>query len=509
MSTTPRIHRITEDDYTLNDLRIIHDTNPRLELSPAVEVRISAGADFLRRKAAEDRHIYGVNTGFGALCETRVPIARAAELQRNLVLSHAAGVGEIADPSICRLTLFLKLLTFRSGHTGISLATVRRLVDLWNRDVIPGIPLKGTVGASGDLAPLAHMTLPLLGLGCAYVRGKLVDGRAALAELGWEPIELGPKEGLALINGVQYITAIAVHCLLRFAELLTAADVIASLSIQAFSASRSFYEPLYVRTSRHPERGVVAANLMRLLRGGNHGELPTCNRSMQDPYSFRCIPQVHGAVRQAFNFAREVMEQECSGVSDNPLFFPAEDQILFGGNLHGESTALALDYMAIAATELASISERRTYQLLSGQRGLPSFLAVDPGAHSGLMVTQYTSAALLNECKVLSTPASVDTIPTCQLQEDHVSMGGTAALKLRQILDNCEYILGIELITAAQAAQLHKRLELSPRTRAVLDELRRHVPFLDADRVMSDDIQTARRFITREAARWQRELELA
>ncbi len=188
MSTTPRIHRITEDDYTLNDLRIIHDTNPRLELSPAVEVRISAGADFLRRKAAEDRHIYGVNTGFGALCETRVPIARAAELQRNLVLSHAAGVGEIADPSICRLTLFLKLLTFRSGHTGISLATVRRLVDLWNRDVIPGIPLKGTVGASGDLAPLAHMTLPLLGLGCAYVRGKLVDGRAALAELGWEPI---------------------------------------------------------------------------------------------------------------------------------------------------------------------------------------------------------------------------------------------------------------------------------------------------------------------------------
>jgi histidine ammonia-lyase len=203
------------------------------------------------------------------------------------------------------------------------------------------------------------------------------------------------------------------------------------------------------------------------------------------------------------------MEQECSGVSDNPLFFPAEDEILFGGNLHGESTALVLDYMAIAATELASISERRTYQLLSGQRGLPSFLAVDPGAHSGLMVTQYTSAALLNECKVLSTPASVDTIPTCQLQEDHVSMGGTAALKLRQILDNCEYILGIELITAAQAAQLHGRLELSPCTRAVLEDLRRHVAFLDADRVMSDDIQAARRFITREAARWQRELDLA
>jgi histidine ammonia-lyase len=356
MSGTPSIHRLTEADYTLHDLRVLHDTHPRLELSPAVEARITAGAEFLRRKAAEDRHIYGVNTGFGALCETRVPISRAAELQRNLVLSHAVGVGEIADPSICRLTLLLKLLTFRSGHTGISLPTVQRLVELWNRDVIPGIPLKGTVGASGDLAPLAHMTLPLLGQGCAYVRGQLVDGRSALAALGWDPIELGPKEGLALINGVQYITAIAVHCLLRLAELLTAADVIAALSIQAFSASRSFYDPLYVRTSRHAERGIVASNLTRLLRGGNHGELPTCNRSMQDPYSFRCIPQVHGAVRQAFHFARTVMEQECSGVSDNPLFFPAEDEILFGGNLHGESTALVLDYRAIAATELASIS---------------------------------------------------------------------------------------------------------------------------------------------------------
>jgi histidine ammonia-lyase len=266
------------------------------------------------------------------------------------------------------------------------------------------------------------------------------------------------------------------------------------MSIQAFSASQTFYQALYHETSLHEDRRVVAANLRKLLEGSNHFDLPSCNQSKQDPYSFRCIPQVHGAVRQAFNFAKTTIEKECNGVSDNPLFFPEQDQILFGGNLHGESTAMCLDFLAIAVSELANISERRTYQLLSGQRGLPSFLIKRPGLNSGFMIVQYTSAALVNENKVLSHPASVDTIPTCQLQEDHVSMGGTSAYKLTEIVDNCEYILAIELMTAAQAIELNQGLKLSPVAENLMRQFREHIAFLDKDRVMSDDMETARTF---------------
>jgi len=505
----PAKHELSPAYYSLGDLRAVLELNPDLDMSSESRGKIRAGADFALQKAEEGkRHLYGVNTGFGALCETRVDGSRMRELQRNLILSHAAGVGEIAGVDLCRLTLFIKLLTFRTGHTGISVETVQRLMDFWNRGIIPGIPLKGTVGASGDLAPLAHMALPLLGLGCAYLRGELVTGERALAEMGWRPLELNPKEGLALINGVQFIDAIAVRCLMRIQDLLKYADLIASLSIQAFSASRTFYQPLYVETSFHLERREVAANLGKLLEGSNHFELATCNKSMQDPYSFRCIPQVHGAVRQTFKFAADVMEKECNGVSDNPLFFPDRDEVLFGGNLHGESTALVLDYLAIATSELSSISERRTYQLLSGQRGLPDFLTKYAGVCSGLMVAQYTSAALVNENKVLSTPASVDTIPTCQLQEDHVSMGGTAANKLCQVIDNCEHVLAIELLASTQALQLKEDLTPSPSARAVLADFRRHVSFMEQDRVLSDDIASANVFLKEQLSRWSKEFDL-
>ncbi|MEE8523719.1 MAG: aromatic amino acid ammonia-lyase, partial [Thermoanaerobaculia bacterium] len=300
MTRDPRpVHELSLDRYTLRDLGDLEAERPRLALASGRAEVIERGARFVQRMAREDRHVYGVNTGFGSLCETRIEPDQIEQLQRNLVLSHACGVGEIVAESISRLTLLIKLLTFRTGHTGISIDTVSRLLDFWNHDLIPAIPKKGTVGASGDLAPLAHLALPLLGLGRVHRDGEIVDGGEALAALGWQPLVLQAKEGLALTNGVQYINAFAVQCVLAIGELIAAAEVIAAISIQAYSASRTFYDPLYHRTSYHRERQRVAANLSQLLAGSNHFELETCNRSQQDPYSLRCIPQVHGAVRQA------------------------------------------------------------------------------------------------------------------------------------------------------------------------------------------------------------------
>lgn len=487
-------HKLSLRYYTLDDLKYLVETKAHIKLDAEVAEKIEAGARYVQAKAKEDRYIYGVNTGFGSLCETRVGPEEVEELQFRHIVSHACGVGKLVPENISRLMMLIKLLTFRTGHTGISVAVVQRLLDFWNNDVIPAIPKKGTVGASGDLAPLAHMALPLLGMGKVYFRGEVVESAKALKEMGWETVRLKAKEGLALTNGVQYINAIAAQCVLQIGELVKSADLTAAMSIQAFSASQTFYQALYHETSLHEERRTVAANLRKLLEESNHFDLPSCNQSKQDPYSFRCIPQVHGAVRQAVNFGRTVIEKECNGVSDNPLFFPQQDQILFGGNLHGESTALVLDFLAIAVSELASISERRTYQLLSGQRGLPSFLVARPGLNSGFMIVQYTSAALVNENKVLASPASVDTIPTCQLQEDHVSMGGTSAYKLTEIVDNCEYIFAIELLTAAQAIELNQGLKLSPTSEKLMRDFRRSIAFLDKDRIMSDDIENARTF---------------
>lgn len=487
-------HHLSLSYYTLDDLKGLLETKPFIKMDAEVEQKIDAGARYVQAKAQEDRYIYGVNTGFGSLCETRVAPEEVEELQYNHIVSHACGVGLVVPEDISRLMLIIKLLTFRTGHTGVSTGVVQRLLDFWNNDIIPAVPKKGTVGASGDLAPLAHMSLPLLGMGKVYFRGEVVEAAQALREMGWEPVRLQAKEGLALTNGVQYINAIAARCMMQIDELVKGSDLTAVMSIQAFSASQTFYQALYHETSLHEERRTVAANLRQLLEGSNHFDLPTCNKSKQDPYSFRCIPQVHGAIRQAVDFGRRVIEKEFNGVSDNPLFFPEQDQILFGGNLHGESTALVLDFLAIAVSEIANISERRTYQLLSGQRGLPNFLVAKPGLNSGFMIAQYTSAALVNENKVLSTPASVDTIPTCQLQEDHVSMGGTSAYKLCEIIDNCEYVLAIELMTAAQAIEFNEGLRLSPVTERFAQEFRRSVSFLEKDRVMSDDIENARAF---------------
>ncbi len=495
-------HRIGAGRYTIEDVAGLVATRPHLDLEDGMRAAIARGSAYVAAKAAEDIHIYGVNAGFGALCETRVPAQSMHVLQQNLILSHACGVGAFADEDTSRATMLLKLLTFRTGNTGISTAVVDRLLAFWNRGVIPATPRKGTVGASGDLAPLAHMALPLLGQGFVYLGGELREAGPVLAEMGLEPLDLGPKEGLALINGVQYITAAAVLSLARAARLVAAAEVAASVSLQAFCTSRTFFDALYHSVTEHRERRDVAAHLSSLAAGSNHWALPHANRSMQDPYSFRCLPQIHGAVRQALGFAASMVEAEINTVGDNPLFFPDEDAILFGGNLHGESTAMALDFAAIACAELGSAAERRAYQLLSGQRGLPNFLVRTPGLNSGFMIAQYTAAALVNESKVLATPSSVDTIMTSQLQEDHVSMGGTGALKLPTVLENCETIIAIELLLAAQAAELQDGLTLSPAGRAVVAGLRETVPHLENDRIVSNDIALTTAFVRRNADAW-------
>ncbi|HEY1352932.1 MAG TPA: histidine ammonia-lyase [Ktedonobacteraceae bacterium] len=501
-------HYISLKRYTLDDFRLLLETRPYLKLDREVEEKIALGAEFVQAKAKEDRYIYGVNTGFGSLCETRVDVEEMQKLQYNIIVSHAVGIGEMAAEEVSRLTLLIKLLTFRTGHTGISLSTVYRLLEYWNNDIIPATPYKGTVGASGDLAPLAHMALTLFGEGKVYVAGKLTDSAQMLREKGWEPVTLQLKEGLALINGVQYIAAIAVYSLIQIEELIMCAEIAAAMSIQGFSASRTFYQREYDESSYHQDRHSVAANLRKLLEKSNHFELPHCNKANQDPYSLRCTPQVHAAVRQTVRFARQTIEDDCNSVGDNPLFFAEYNLILSGGNLHGESVAMMLDFLAIATSELASIAERRTYQLLSGQRGLPSYLVKHSGLNSGFMVAQYTSAALVNENKVLSTPACVDTIPTSQLQEDHVSMGGTAAYKLCQIIENCEYVLAIELLVAAQAVQLNEGLRLSPITEEILRSFRQTVSFLEHDRIVSEDINKAHHFVQMHRRTWYGELQL-
>jgi histidine ammonia-lyase len=509
MTAYTRTHAIGFQQYSVAEMVRLVRERPQLSLQPAVAERIARGASYVARKCAEDIHIYGVNSGFGALCETRIAPEEMERLQHNFLMSHAVGVGELIDPELSLLTILVKLLTLRAGTPGVTLECAQRLLDLWNYDVVPAIPKKGTLGASGDLAPLAHMSLPLIGLGEVFFRGKLMPAGDALRELGWRPLRLQPKEGLALTNGVQYINALGAHAVARIADFARSADVLAALSSQAFSTSETFYSELYQTTSLHPERMTVARNLTRLMAGSNHSQLQTCNRSKQDPYSFRCIPQVHGATRQVLRFAIEILERECNSVSDNPQFFAEEDAILYGGALHGESTAIALDALALGASELAQMSERRTYQLLSGRRGLPDFLVGRPGLNSGLMVAQYTSAAMINENKVLCTPASVDTIPSCQLQEDHVSMGGTCAYKLAQIADNSEFVFAIELMAAAQAIDLNPALQLSPATRRIHEEYRAVVPMLNEDRVLETDIDTSRRFFLEQQQHWASSLELS
>jgi histidine ammonia-lyase len=449
---------------------------------------------YLDKKLDEsDELYYGINTGFGFLQNVQIDKDQLHTLQNNLLLSHACGMGEEVPAEIVKLMIMLKIKSLSYGYSGIGIEVVKRLMDMHNHDVLPVIYTQGSLGASGDLAPLSHMSLPLIGLGEVRVDGEKMSAADALSKLGWQPVDLQSKEGLALINGTQYMTAYGMSNLVNSERLMEWANVIAAISFDAFDGNRdSLAEKLH--SIRDHNGQVFVAAEMRALLEGSEILLPD-KKEVQDPYSFRCMPQVHGATKDTFDFVLNTFLKEINSVTDNPNIFPDEDLILNGGNFHGQPLALGLDYLAIAMSELANISERRTYQLLSGQRGLPLFLVKSPGLNSGLMIPQYTAAGIVSENKQLSTPASVDSISSSNNQEDHVSMGANAATKCFQVINNVEKVLAIELLTAVQAIEYRRPMKSSQVLEEVIAAFREKVSFNEADRFLHDDMMNTVEFM--------------
>lgn len=456
--------------------------------------RILACRHYLDQKqASSDALFYGVNTGFGFLQNVKIDDSQIEQLQYNLLVSHACGMGEEVPTAIVKLMLMLKIKSLSYGYSGVQIATVIRLMDMYNNNVLPIIYTQGSLGASGDLAPLSHLSLPLLGLGEVRLGGEKMDSATALKMLNWQPIALQSKEGLALINGTQFMSAYGLYCLKKAEHLLEMADVIAAVSFDAFHCVTEPFDAHIHAIRPHGGQITVAANMRKYLHGSAIAATP--KEQIQDPYSFRCIPQVHGASRGAFAHVLDVFMQEINSVTDNPNIFPDEDIIVSGGNFHGQPLALALDYLAIAMSEVANIAERRTYQLISGQRGLPLFLVNNPGLHSGFMIPQYTAAGIVSENKQLCTPASVDSISSSNNQEDHVSMGANAATKCLRVIENVEKVLAIELMSAAQALEFRRPLQSSPIIENLLAAYREKVAFNDFDRVLHIDMKESVAFI--------------
>jgi len=465
-------------------------------ITPAAQKRVAAARDFVEREFAGGKAIYGVTTGFGRLANITVDPADAVALQVNLVRSHAAGTGEPLTIPFVRAASVLRANSLSAGHSGVQPATLDLIVAMLERGVTPVVPCQGSVGASGDLAPLAHMTLVLLGEGEAFYRDARLPGGVALEQAGLKPIQLGPKEGLALVNGTQVMTGIAALGVIRAERLAAAADVIAAMSLEAYLGTERVFDRRLNDLRPHPGQERVAGNLRALLAGSeivqSHVE---CGR-VQDPYSFRCIPVVHGAVRDSIAHVRRVIEIEANSVTDNPLVFPEDGEFISGGNFHGEPVALAIDFLKIAASELASIGERRLYLLLNAQdRGLPLFLTERSGLQSGLMIVQYTAAALVNDNKGLAWPSSVDSIPTSAGQEDHVSMGMTSANNLPRVLDNVEGALACELLGALTATDFRRPLNSGRGTAAAFEVARERIAPWTDDRPPAPDIAAARELI--------------
>ena len=460
----------------------------------AAHDRIVRCREYLDQKlAGTDDSFYGINTGFGYLQNIRINNGQLESLQSNLLQSHACGMGEEVPAEIVRLMIVFKIKSLSYGYSGITIPTVKRLIEMYNNDVLPVVYTQGSLGASGDLAPLSHLSLPLIGLGDVNFRGQRMTSKDALRELNWEPLHLKSKEGLALINGTQFMSAYGMHNLLHCRRLMQWANVIAAISYDAFDCSM---DPLHEKIHSiraHTGQVAVAASLMALLVGSEMAS--KAKSQVQDPYSFRCIPQVHGATHDIIEYAGNIFTREINSVTDNPNIFPADDLILSGGNFHGQPLALVLDYLAMAMSELASISERRTYQLISGQRDLPLFLIKNPGLHSGLMIPQYTAASIVSENKQLCSPSSIDTIPSSNNQEDHVSMGANAATKCRRVIANVEKVLAIELLTAVQAFEYRRPMKTSRKLEHVIESFRKVVKFNDADIVLHNEMKKSIAFL--------------
>ncbi len=498
MTDSNACHSICPKGLDVSAVYDILRKQKRLRLSGEAEARIRACRVFMEGYIqSSERPIYGINTGFGSLCHVRISEEEMGQLQLNLVRSHACGMGAEVPQELVRLMLLLKIQNMAAGYSGVRVELVQRLIDFYNEGILPVVYEQGSLGASGDLAPLAHLSLPLIGEGEVWHKGRRRASAEVLAEMGWEPLSLSAKEGLALLNGTQFSTAYALWAVLEGQKLWAWANFCAALSMDGF---RCLYSPLAAplhRIRRQPGQKVCAAALREYLRESEIGK--QAKEQVQDPYAFRCVPQVHGASWGVLQHVKEVVENELSSVTDNPGVFPDEDRILSGGNFHAQPIALALDYLGLALSELGSISERRLFQLLSGQRGLPPFLVPEPGLHSGMMIVQYTAAAIASQNKQLCTPASADSIVSSNGQEDHVSMAANAGTKTLRILDNLRRLLALELMAAAQALYFRLPANTGQPLRPLVEAFRQKVPPLQADRILSNDMHRAEDFLRQEA----------
>ncbi len=474
----------------------------KITISENAQHNIQKGFYYLNQKLSESEHpIYGINTGFGSLCNIKIDAKSMTQLQENLIQSHACGVGNELQQDIVPLILLLKIQNLVYGNSGVSLDTVNRLVELFNNEISPIIYRQGSLGASGDLSPLAHLSLPLIGKGEVRYKNERLKTEDVYKTLQWQKLALHPKEGLALLNGTQYMSGLGVYILLNAIPLFNIANITAALSLEAFNCRQEPFNHLIGQVRAHQGQLFVSKQINQIL-SGSHLFSSSENKAVQDPYSFRCIPQVHGASYDIIQFVKNIFETEINSVTDNPLIFSEENKILSGGNFHGQILSNALDTLCLALNQLGGISERRTYQLISGLRNLPSFLVKNPGINSGFMIPQYTAASIVNRNKILCSPASADSIVSSNGQEDYVSMGANAANKCLEILHNIEDILAIEFLTAAQALEFRRPKKSSEFIEEIISAYRKNIPFVEDDTEMHTLIKKSKSFLKENAIDW-------
>lgn len=488
-------HYISNNTLSLEELNTIIEENHTLALSEEAIANINKCREYLDHKMqTETNPIYGINTGFGSLYSVKISTEDLTTLQENLMKSHACGTGDEVPHSIVKIMLLLKIKSLCYGNSGVQLVTVERLIDFYNHNILPVVYTQGSLGASGDLSPLAHLCLPLIGEGEVFVDGKRITAKQMLTEKGWETIRLKSKEGLALLNGTQFMSSYGAYILLKTKKLSKLADVVGAISLEGFDGRIDPFNNLIHMVRPHKGQVNTAVFISEILEGSELIKQP--KKHVQDPYSFRCIPQVHGASKDAIEYVEKVFKTEINSVTDNPNIFVDEDLIVSGGNFHGQPLALALDFLGIALAELGSISERRTYQLISGLRNLPPFLVNNPGLNSGFMIPQYTAASIASQNKQLATPASIDSIVSSNGQEDHVSMGANAATKTLKIVENLERILAIELFNAAQALEFRRPGKSSNFIENFVTDYRKVVSTVEEDRILHYDIQNSIQFLS-------------
>ncbi len=488
--------QISQNDLTIADIESILKENLKLKLDQQTEKKVSSNRLYLDQKLENSDVLhYGINTGFGSLCNKVISSGELRKLQVNLVRSHACGFGKEVDNEMVKIMMLLKIQSLSRGYSGITLTTLKRLIYFFNHDIFPIVYEQGSLGASGDLAPLAHMSLALIGEGFVSYNNKLISAEQIHIDLKIDPILLETKEGLALLNGTQFMSAYAVHASLYVSRLFDHSTKISALSLDAYNCQLSPFNPeLHALRPYHGQQ-YISAEILKLL---SDSDLVTVkDKDVQDPYSFRCIPQVHGASYDVFIDFKQKVEIEINSVTDNPVIIDDKNQIISGGNFHGQPLAYIMDFLTIAIAELGSISERRVYKLISGTRGLPAFLVQNPGLNSGLMIPQYTAASIVSKNKILCQPASVDSIESSNGQEDHVSMGSISAVKLKEVIENVQRILSIELLVASQAFGFRSTRKTSPSLTNLLENFSNEVPFIEEDTVMHDLMVKSEEFLNR------------